>query len=225
MKNKSITYLGITLVVLLIVFFISKSTDKTVGRTEYFVKVDTNLVDYIHLVSPDHGETTLEKVNDFWRVTDPVDFPAEVRNVHEVMKKLDGLEIENLVSGRAEQRSNYQVDSTGILVEVKGGGKMLANFYIGKPASTYKHTYMREVDSDDIFMVDGNFKYFFSRKTNDWRNKSIIQINKDAIEEFSVKFPDKSKQDRKASQEPFELWISSPYPGSKSTDPTNSPVT
>ncbi len=193
MRNKTAIYLGIAFVVLLIIFIVSRVSDKSVERVRYLVEVDTSKVDYIHTISPTNGAITLEKVNQIWRVTEPVDYPAEQRSVHETLTKLDIMEIENLVTSRPDRFAEYQVDdSAGVSVEIKAGGKKTAGFVMGKPSSTYRHTYFRKEGSNDVYMIEGSFKYFFDRSLKDWRNKVILDINKDSIEECKLIYPDQT---------------------------------
>ena len=190
MSKKTLTYLSIVFVVLLAVYLIGNMTDRTIERKTYMYDIDTTKVDYIHIISPDNGEVKIELVNDIWRVTDPLSFPAAARNVHEFLKKLTQLEIESVVTNRSEVQSEYEVDSTGTFVEVKSGGKTLASFIMGKVSSTYRHTYFRKNNSNEVFMIKGSFKFYFNRKIADWRNKVILEINKDAVESFTLTYPD-----------------------------------
>jgi len=192
MRNKKIIYMGAAFLVLLIILFISKSTDRTMEKTTYFIDIDTSKVDYLHFSSPDNGEITLELVDGIWRVTEPIDFPADQRNVHETLKKLSELEIENLVTSREDQQATYEVDDVkGVNIEVKSGGKPVASIVMGKTASTYRHTYFKKKGSNEIQMVNGSYKYYIDRKLKDWRNKIILEINKDAIEALKLTYPDK----------------------------------
>jgi hypothetical protein len=87
-------------------------------------------------------------------------------------------------------KKTYDVDdSSAVKLELKQGNKLLASILMGKPASTYRHTYFRLPNSKDIFMVKGMYKYFIDRKINDWRNKVILELNKDAVEDFSLIYP------------------------------------
>ena len=189
MSKKTILYLSVLFVVLLAVYLIGNMTDRTVQRKTYLYDIDTTQVNYFHIVSPDNGEVTLEIVNDVWRITSPIDFPAAERNVHELLNKLSELEIESVVTNRSGMQSEYQVDSTGTIVEAKAGGKLVVSCIMGKTSSTYRHTYFRKNNSNDIYMIKGSFKFYMNRKLSDWRNKVILEINKDAIESFSLTYP------------------------------------
>lgn len=189
MSKKTIIYLSVLFVVLLAVYLIGNMTDRTVERKTYLYDIDTTKVNYFHIVSPDNGEVTMELVNDVWRVTSPVNFPAAEKNVHELLNKISELEIESVVTNRSEMQSEYEVDSSGTFVEAKSGGKMSASFIMGKVSSTYRHTYFRKSNSNQIYMIKGSFKFYMNRKLSEWRNKVILEINKDAVESFSLTYP------------------------------------
>ena len=184
--NKKTLYLAIALVVLLVLFFISKVTDRAVERIDYFVETDTTKIDNIHIVSPANGEVTLRLENDAWRVTEPIDFPAEERHIHSLLEKISQMEIENIVSSRPEMQKKYEVDdSSATKLEFKSGDKILTEFYLGKQAvSTNRHTYFRKPGSNDIMMIKGTYKYFMNRKLKDWRNQVILELNPESVEEI-----------------------------------------
>lgn len=193
MKNKSAIYLGAAFLILLVIFIINRVSDKSVEKVRYFVEVDTSRVDYIHTKSLANGDIVLQKVNDVWRVVEPVDYLAEQRSVHETLIKFTQMKIENLATSRKEQQKTYEADdSSGVFMEIKGNGKKIAAFFMGKPSSTYRHTYFRKAGSDNVYMVEGTYKYQFDRSLKDWRNKVILDINKDSIEDFTLVYPDKA---------------------------------
>ena len=98
MKNKSAIYLGAAFLILLVIFIINRVSDKSVEKVRYFVEVDTSRVDYIHTKSLANGDIVLQKVNDVWRVVEPVDYLAEQRSVHETLIKFTQMKIENLAT-------------------------------------------------------------------------------------------------------------------------------
>lgn len=192
MKGKSAAYLGAAFVILLILFFITKMIDRSVERKSNMLDIDTTRVDFIHIVPPENEEVTIQLMNGEWWLTDPIDFPVEARNIHELLVKLEGMEIESIVSSRPDQQSTYEVDSSGVLVEIKSGEKLLASFIMGKVASTFRHAYFRKTDSDEILMVKGSYKYYLNRKLSDWRNKVIMEFKRESVESFKLTYPDET---------------------------------
>ncbi len=193
MKQRNTIFLLAIFVILLILFFVSKITDRAVGKRELLVEVDTSKVDRIHIVSPENGEVLLALENGVWRLKQPLDFQAEARSVHNLLDKLDDMIVESIASTRKDKWEEYEVnDSLGTLVELMSGDKQLVSFYMGKKASTRRHTYFRKSGDNSIYMVKGSYNYFFDRKLKDWRNKMILEVNPDGIESIRISYPDHS---------------------------------
>ena len=191
MKNKSTSYLLIAFAVLLILFIISKTTDQSVQQVRPLVEIDTTKIDMIHIVSPDNGEITMIIKDGIWKLQDPIEFPAEQRNITGMLQKFDEMQIESVASSRKDSYEEYEVDdSTGVYAEFKQGDKLLASFYLGKQASTRRHTYFRLPGEDEVYMVQGSYKYQFNRKLADWRNKVILELQPEGIESVKTIFPD-----------------------------------
>ena len=190
--NKKTLYMVIALIVLAVLFFISKVTDRTVERIEYFVEADTAMINNIQIVSPDNGEIVLALENGVWRVKEPVDFPAEARHIHDLFGKISGMEIEMVVSSREEMHAEYGVDSaSATLLKFKSGDKILVEFLMGVQAqSTQRHTYFRKPGSNDVMMVKGTYKYFMNRKAKEWRNQIILELNPEGVEMIKGAYPD-----------------------------------
>lgn len=189
MRKNTLILLAI-FVILLLVFTVSKITDRTTAKASYFINVDTTRISKIHIISPDKGEVTLSKASGLWRVVEPIDYAADERNVGQTISKLGSMEIESLVSGRKDQQTTYEVDSSGTLVELFDGDNKLEAFYLGKNAPTYRHNYMRKVNSNDIVMVKGSYRYQFSRNLKDWRDKIILELERSDISDMEFKYPD-----------------------------------
>jgi len=193
MNKKTTIYLGIVFLALFIILIITRTADRTVERTEYFLDIDTTKVDRIHIVPPENIEVTLNKTGGEWSITEPINFPAEQRYIHEVLKRIADMEIESLVSSREKEQSNYEIDdSSATFVELMQGDRVLAAFYMGKNASTFRHAYFRKSGSKDIYMVKGSYKYHLNRKLSDWRNKIILEIDRDTVEGFNLIYPEQT---------------------------------
>jgi|GEM_PF-1515375 len=191
MKDKKLLYLGAAFVVLLAIFLLSRMSDKTVQKTQMLLPVDTTQITQIRLVSPANGEIVFAKENEIWRIKQPLDFAADLRNVNSMLEKLAEMKIESVASTRKEGQTEYDTgDSAAVFAEFKAGDRVLGSFYMGKLAGTRRHTYFRLPKSDETLMVKGNYKYFFDRKLKDWRNKMVLELNPEGVEAFKITYPD-----------------------------------
>jgi hypothetical protein len=62
-------------------------------------------------------------------------------------------------------------------------------------------TYVRLEGEDEVYTVDGFLESSFNRPFNDWRDKSLLRIKRDAIAKVSFNYPDSGflveKRDKK----------------------------
>jgi hypothetical protein len=188
--SRTVTILSGILIVQIILLGILSVDTHRVTKKENFLANDTSHVDYIHIKNED-GELTLKRIGAGWKVTNPFDYPANPSYVNTLLKKLDELQKESVITSNKSKWNQYELDdSTTAYVEVGVEGGTIDKFYCGKPSDSYSHTYMRYADSDEVHLVSGTPRSSFTRRPNDWRNKSVLAIDKSMLERVVLTFPD-----------------------------------
>jgi hypothetical protein len=155
------------------------------------VEYDSAAVDRIEIRSPG-GPAVIERVGGVWMVTTPVRYRADDATVASTLSSGRRMVLKGLVSSNPQKRSVFQVDSTGTMVRVFEHGAEKTVFWIGKPSPSYTETYVRREGSDDVYLASGLFSSNFSRRTNDWRDKTIFRTDQDAISGVTLRFGDTS---------------------------------
>jgi len=85
------------------------------------------------------------------------------------------------------------VDSlTGSLVQFYGGTQVLSEVIIGKHAPNQTRTYVRKVDSDEVYLAEGLLGYTFVRQRTQWLDKTILSLNPDFLTSIEVIHPKSS---------------------------------
>ncbi len=191
MKNKSILALLGVFIVLLVVYLLVNSARNVTTKPRPFFTVDTTDVDEIQIKSPE-GEVVLKRSGSSWRLSSPLDYPAEGNYISSLLTKVKDMTIENLVTTNTDEDTLYGFDSTAIEVSLYGKGKPLAQFIIGKTAENFRHTYCRRSGEDAIYRVKGSFTSYFKRKTKDWRDKKILDLDRDSITRIDYQYPKES---------------------------------
>ena len=189
--NKSLIVPLIVLVVLIAVYLIIDSARDVTSQSEPFFEVDTTEVDGF-TISNQNGAIELKRSGGTWRIADPIDYPAEGRYVNDLMNKLGSMTIENLVTTDSDKDSTYGLDTAGVEVTVTAGGNEIAQFVVGKTAENYRHTYCRKVGDDRIYRVKGTFTGQLKRKQKDWRDKKILEVDKETISRVDFEYPNES---------------------------------
>ena len=163
------------------------SSPETSGASR--VQFDSAAVDKIEVRSAS-GQAVIEREGGAWMLTAPVRYRADDAVLASTLSSARRMELKGLVSSNPQKRSVFQVDSTGTLVRLYEHGTERAVFWIGKPSPSYTETYVRREGSDDVYLASGAFSSSFSRRTNDWRDKTIFKTDQDAISGVTLRFGD-----------------------------------
>ena len=199
-----LTKILLAVLVLQLIIWGLVSTDRNVVREQKdFLANDTGAVNYIHIKNKD-GEVTLKKVGGAWRMTEPYNYQANPSYMNTLLKKLEELKYESLITSKKDKYTDYEVEGDeAAYVEVGVEGGKIDKFYCGKPSKSYSHTYLRRADSDEVWMVVGTPRSSFTRKPNEWRDKKILDLDKSMIERILIKFPDEVVELRRQIASPL----------------------
>ncbi len=188
----SLAGLALILVGLLAVYlFIRSQTNVTVG-IEAFVQLDTSRVDGIG-INGKNGHIFLKKTANNWQMKQPVQYPAEARFVHDLLKVVSGLENEGVISENAEKDSVFQVDAAGGTdFSLLSGADTLAHFIVGKLASTGTHTYVKPLGENKVYLIKGVLSSHLNRRSRDWRAKQLLDIPSESMTRIEYQYPKES---------------------------------
>lgn len=153
-------------------------------------KIDSDLIYKIEIKRRDQ-KNVLKRVGDTWSMTAPIAADVDPDAVSGLLKGIEDMEIDTLISSKKEKRSLFQVDETGIEVTVyTKEDKKIVSFVIGKSAPDFVHTYVRKSDADQVYWAKGFKRYQFDKDTKMWRNRKVLQFNKDDAEKITLKSKD-----------------------------------
>lgn len=84
-------------------------------------------------------------------------------------------------------RNKYEFDeSNAINVTVSAGGKVLRKFTLGKDASTGIQCYATIDGSDDIYLVNGDYRNVYDKSLDQLRSKTIYSVDSVDISSVSI---------------------------------------
>lgn len=130
-------------------------------------------------------EIVLVKKGDKWRLSKPVDYAANQKNVESLLGNLPKLSLKERVASSKESYGTYELDDSDALhVVVSAGDKALADFYVGKSGGRGQS--MRIAGTDGVFIVDGLSKYLFDRDTKGWRDLAILEVEPEKVTKVVV---------------------------------------
>ncbi len=131
----------------------------------------------LEIISEKQQKVTLEKTGDKWMLKTPLEWPADQQNVKSLVEGLEKLKFGDEVSDNASKHEDFGVvgGKAAHLTAKGAGGKVLADFYVGKPLSGY--TMIRPATSNSTWQANGIYPYMLSRDAKDWRNHNVIEFS------------------------------------------------
>lgn len=177
--------------------------ERVTVQVREFIAVTPDEYDRLEILYPGRELIVLARSGETWELTAPVAYPANEANVSSLVRRLEEVNSENIVSTQPESWSNYEVDDQAVTVTLRSGDQDVQTFYVGKQAPAGFHTYMRLSGSDETHMVRGDIRSFVSYTVNEWRDKSIVDLPQESIERIQVSAaPERSY----SLQRENELW-------------------
>ena len=184
--NRTYILLGVFALLLVIAYLITREGgDKTASYDidgEQLFKVDSALVDKIE-IEQKGKKITLSKMAVEWRITEPIDYSAYQQFIQTMLSDLKNYKLESIVSSNPEKKEKYGfTDSEVVKVSVYQGNELMGEFIVGSASTGPSQTFIKKIDSDDIYLTDGLLRNNFV-KTNldEWRDKLILSIPKGNI--------------------------------------------
>lgn len=152
------------------------------------VKVDPEKVTKV-LIHKTDGDVELQRVGSEWKVTRPAEYPANSDLVKGMLKAVEELKLEDVISSNPATRGTYQVDSTGTAVTMWSGDAKALDVVVGKSTADWTHTFVRYADRNEVYRADGVLSYNFNRRPEDWRDKSILHLEEKQIDRIVLGYP------------------------------------
>jgi len=164
------------------------------------IKLDTAAIGEVHILpAKDPGaELKLIRVGKNWKVNKGTRTEASgIGPVKSLLGTLTNLQAQRVASRKKEKWGDFNVGETGTHVTVYQGGKLVADFHVGKVGFVRNsggafggaYTYLRLSDENEVYTVDGFLESIFNNSFNDWRDKTFLKLNKTDITKLLFQYP------------------------------------
>jgi len=144
----------------------------------------------IFVKTPAKGSALLKKTDTVaWTVTlQDKTYGADTAVITNLLDTIAKLKEDTVASRNPQNFDGFEVtEAKAVEVRIDDGAeKTLAHFYVGKNGPDIFSTYIRKKDSNTVFLVNSLLKNVFDREMKDWRDKTIVKLNKDDITEYVI---------------------------------------
>jgi uncharacterized protein YueI len=175
MKPKQILYLAIATVILLVVYVVSERGNIPTAETRYLVEIDTAKVTEMSYYF-DGSTVTLDRRGSEWWINNPLEYRANPQFVNAALQKLTLFRIESEITSKKERWAEFDLNQDkAVHATIIHDGKT-ADFYLGKVAEGYKHTYARLEGDDTVYLIKDTYSTSLIKTADLWRDKRILAI-------------------------------------------------
>lgn len=176
------------IIAVLFFYIFSEKAEKTHYALPEIGTVNTEEISKISIQRKE-TEITLTKSGDGWIIA-PKNYPADPTAVNNVMRAISGLKLSALVS-ETKNYTIYELDRDNAITVVSyAGDKIQRTLTVGKPASSYRHTFVMVGDDHRVYHAEGNIRNEFNKTVSDFRDKIVMKFS-DQIEQIIIRKGDK----------------------------------
>jgi hypothetical protein len=185
-------------------------------RTDFFW-VDTTKVDSIAMKYADWNH--LSKEGDKWMyITDTYRYPADEDLLSRIISTTNNMVLENVISTNAAKFDKFEVDTArGRIMRFFEKGQPVAEFVIGKLGAGYTKTYVRQLQSDTVYLARGRFQQLFTMIPDQWKSRIIFDIEPFQVDTIHWIYPDAETYLARAADNQWMVW----EPGKQEPQPAD----
>jgi hypothetical protein len=205
-----------TLVIILVILaaaflIIDMMGDKERSFKSEIIEVDTASITSVVINIPkDQIEIILSRTgssSDWVVMSEGNKYPADITVVKNILSQLNDITAERVAATSEDKWDQFEVsDSTGTRVILKDGNEEVADLYVGRfsyaqpPQGAQQNPYQQQQrgkmtsfvrlgNETEVYAVDGFLKMSYQSDVNSYRNKSLVNVNKDDISRLVFQYP------------------------------------
>lgn len=205
--SKQIKILLLIFAVLIAIYFLFFRTGERISTEKIDAKLfvaDSSKIDKIEIVR--NNETiVLEKQGDKWKITKPIDYPADTNSVYPMLKDLKNFRVESVASENPSKLSNFIDSSNNTQVSTYQEGKLLGTFILGK-AQGFQNAYIKRPDENRVLLASEISPFNFNKQLKDLRNKHITSIVPITVSRIDFKSTDSNNVNFSAIKDSLGIW-------------------
>ncbi|RPJ81484.1 MAG: DUF4340 domain-containing protein [Deltaproteobacteria bacterium] len=208
--------------VLLLLYLAFHQSDNIHYQLPEISKIQPKTISKIE-ITKDADKITLTRKDDKWMIM-PEQYPADSGMVNQILDIVGNLSVTALVS-ESENYLRYELDEKNrIHVRAFAGDDIKREFYIGKTAPSFNHTFIRLEKDPGVYHAGENFRAKFDQTADNLRDKTALSFNMNDIQEVMI---EKEKRQMAFMKKQIPAGINTSKaktPDSKELSPETKPV-
>jgi len=191
LKKEYVILLGI-IVMLLVYLIFGSNRNKMSYKVPKLERIESSEIDKIE-ISKAEEKIILTGKGDIWKIL-PQEYPADYDKVKEMLDVIGNLTLTELTAEKKDYM-RYELDEgKKIGVRAFKGDQILREFDVGKPSSTYSHTFVRVQKDPRVYHARNSFRSTFDQERKDLRDKVVMKFDKNEITAVEITTGEKNYQ-------------------------------
>lgn len=158
------------------------------AEKEKLVSVPEDAIIGIDLVYADRA-IALKKIDGAWRLTQPVDAPADEPVVKSLLGAILAAPVQKSLDDVPADVSPFGLDKPATTITLTTKDGPLAAIHIGKNTSIGAKTYVRKADQPKIYLTANTIQTAVTKQARDLRDKQLLAFEDDDVQRVEIAKP------------------------------------
>jgi hypothetical protein len=181
-------------------FVESKRDPSGVDKKDKVFAVESDKIDEITLKSEKGERTTLRKTGTEWQIVEPLATQSDGGEVSGLTSNLSTIEIQRVIDDNPSDLGEYGLAQPRIEVAFKAGGQE-HRLQVGRKTPPGTDLYAKLGDQKRVFLIPSFLESTFNKTTFDLRDKTVLKLDRDKIDTFTITTPKRAVRFNKSGSE------------------------
>lgn len=176
-------------------YLVTQSDDKTTlaGADRAFAVDNIDEIHKIFIADRQGESTTLERKDGYWIYNGK--YKARPNAMENLLDAILRVQVKFKPPTAAVDNMVRDLAANGLKVELYNkNDQLLKSYYVGGSTPDERGTYMIMAEAEQPYVTyipswEGNLRFRYNLKGEDWRDKTIFNVNQDDIQSVSVEYP------------------------------------
>jgi hypothetical protein len=184
MKQKIEFIILFAVIAVLISYLLLHQKDRTHYQLPAVPEISKNQIDRIEIHTA-KDDIVLKRKDKTWYIG-AAEYPADAEKIDAMLNVCQKLTVTALVS-ESKNYLRYDLnDDKKITVKAWHGSDIIRQFDIGKPAATYRHTFVKLAQNASVYHARGDFRRKFDVTVDELRDKTILSFVPEHIRSIHI---------------------------------------
>lgn len=156
------------------------------GKKAKLLEIDKDAVTGVTLVYPDR-EIEVLKDDKGWRLTKPVNAPADEAAVKSLVGTVSDAEVQRTLDDLPPDLASFGLDKPSVTVKLTlTGGAQTPPLAVGKNTAIGGRTYVRKGDEPKLYLTTSSVQLGLNKQAKDLRDKQLLTFQDDDVTRIEI---------------------------------------